>query len=66
MTRDPDVIYGVERFFKEEIFKKYKGKKIALLCNQASVDYCFTPVFILFKEKFKKNFKLIFSPQHGL
>lgn len=66
MIRDPKVIYGVERFFKEEIFKKYKGKKVALLCNQASVDYRFTPVFILFKEKFKKNFKLIFSPQHGL
>ncbi|PMP67541.1 MAG: DUF1343 domain-containing protein [Thermodesulfobacterium geofontis] len=66
MIRNPKVIYGVERFFKEEIFKKYKGKKVALLCNQASVDYRFTPVFILFKEKFKRKFKLIFSPQHGL
>jgi uncharacterized protein YbbC (DUF1343 family) len=66
MRKNPKVIYGVERFFKEEIFKKYKGKRVALLCNQASVDYNFTPVFIYFKRYFKKDFKIIFSPQHGL
>ena len=66
MIKSPKVFYGVERFFKEGAFKKYQGKKIALLCNQASIDYTFKPVFILFKEYFKKNFKFIFSPQHGL
>ena len=66
MIKSPKVLYGVERFFKEGAFKKYQGKKIALLCNQASIDYTFKPVFILFKEYFKKNFKFIFSPQHGL
>jgi uncharacterized protein YbbC (DUF1343 family) len=66
MIKNLKILYGVERFLKEEIFKKYQRKRVALLCNQASVDYKFTPVFIYFKEIFKKNFKLIFSPQHGL
>jgi len=66
MIKNPKVLYGVERFFKEEIFKRYQKKRAALLCNQASVDYKFTPVFILFKKYLKKYFKFIFSPQHGL
>lgn len=66
MIKSPKVLYGAERFFKEKIYKKYQGKRVALLCNQASVDYKFIPVFFYFKEKFKKDFKLIFSPQHGL
>ncbi len=66
MIKTPKILYGVESFFKEELFKKYRGKKVALLCNQASVDYKFIPTFFYFKEVFKEDFKLIFSPQHGL
>ncbi len=66
MIKTPKILYGVESFFKEELFKKYRGKRVALLCNQASVDYKFIPTFFYFKEVFKENFKLIFSPQHGL
>ncbi len=66
MIKNPKVIYGVERLFNEKIFKKYKQKRIALLCNQASVNYYFIPTIFLFKEYFQKNFKIIFSPQHGL
>ncbi|MCX8042137.1 MAG: DUF1343 domain-containing protein [Thermodesulfobacteriaceae bacterium] len=60
------VYYGLEVFIKEELFKKYLGKRIALLCNQASVDAHFKPSFIWFKEIFGSHLKLLFSPQHGL
>jgi len=66
MKRSPKVWFGIDRIFEEDLYKLYQGKKIALLCNQASVNYRFIPAFILFKEFFGKNFKLIFSPQHGL
>lgn len=58
--------YGLEVFIKNELFKKYLGKKVALLCNQASVDLNFKPSFIWFKELFGSYFKFIFSPQHGV
>ncbi len=58
--------YGLEIFIKERLFKKYLGKRIALLCNQASVDFNFKPSFLWFKEFFGSKFRLIFSPQHGL
>ena len=66
MIKNPKILFGLDRFFEEGLYKKYQGKKIALLCNQASVNYKFTPAFILFKKYFGKDFKIIFSPQHGL
>jgi len=60
------VKFGVEVFFESGEFKRFKGKRLALLCNQASVDENFRYSFVRFKEVFGKDFKLIFSPQHGL
>ncbi|QER41244.1 DUF1343 domain-containing protein [Thermodesulfobacterium sp. TA1] len=59
-------LFGVDLFFFQDFYKRYQGQKIALLCNQASLDYTLTPTFIRFKQTFGKDFKLIFSPQHGL
>ncbi len=59
------ITLGVEAFFKKE-WQKFKGASIALLCNQASVNFTFIPTYLLFKEHFGKNLKFLFSPQHGL
>ncbi len=66
MRKDTKILFGLDRFFEEAIFKKYLGKNVALLCNQASIDHRFIPAYFLFKEYFGKRFKFIFSPQHGL
>ncbi|RLG11986.1 DUF1343 domain-containing protein [Candidatus Pacearchaeota archaeon] len=59
------ILYGIEVFLKYKIYSKYQKKKIALLCNQASVDFNFKLTSVIFKEIFGNNFKFIFSPQHG-
>jgi len=59
------VLFGIDVLLKDE-FKKYLGKSIGLLCNQASVDDKLVPTYIRFKEVFGESFKVIFSPQHGL
>jgi uncharacterized protein YbbC (DUF1343 family) len=57
---------GLEVFLEKSLYKKFFGKKVGLLCNQASINTEFKPAFVIFKELFGKNFKVIFSPQHGL
>ncbi len=58
---------GVDVFFNEEIYKTFKGKNIALVVNQTSVDSSLCPTV----ERFKSNengYKLaaLFSPEHGI
>jgi len=59
---------GLEKLI-ESGFSFLKGKKIGLLCNQASIDSRFVHVIdILKKNQGKNRFSLsaIFGPQHGL
>ncbi len=50
--------------FLQEIYK-YKGKKIALLCNHSSCDRNLIPVFEIFTDK-NLDLKFILAPEHGL
>lgn len=66
MAKPLKPLFGVDLFFSQGLYQNYQKYKVALLCNQASLDETFTPTFIRFKQAFGKNFRLIFSPQHGL
>lgn len=48
----------------KELQKTFKGR-IALLCNNASVDASLTPGALRFKEIFEDRFVKLFGPQHG-
>lgn len=66
MIKPYKTLFGIDRLFEENLYRKFAGYKIGLLCNQASTDRKFVPSFLNFKRYFKDDFKLIFSPQHGL
>ncbi len=59
------VIPGIEVFLKNTP-SWARGKRIGLLCNQASVDRGLRHSSFLIDEAFKGQLKAIFSPQHGL
>jgi len=60
----PKVALGVDVFLEEEA-EKWKGKKIGLMINQASVTIGLTPTLWAFLEK-GLNVTAIFTPEHGL
>lgn len=66
MIKKRKILFGIDRFFKEGLYKRFLGYNIGLLCNQGSTDLDFIPSFLSFKRCFKKHLKLLFSPQHGL
>jgi len=57
---------GLERFLKSG-YKRFKGKKLAVLCNQASVDKRLNHISQLVTDK-KLGLKIVcfFGPQHGI
>lgn len=67
LNASPKVELGVDRFFKERLYKKYEGKKIGLITNQTGRDAELNSTLELFKSR--KNevaLKAIFAPEHGL
>lgn len=57
---------GVEVFFEEKYFQRYKRAKIALLTHQAATTGEFLLTYELFYETFKEKLIYLLSPQHGL
>lgn len=55
---------GLERVLNEEK-NILKGKRVGLICNQASVDNLYRYSVDLFRMTEDINLKAIFSPQHG-
>ena len=66
MRKKSKVLFGIDVFLEERSYKKFLKQKVALLCNQASVNKDLVLSYVAFKEIFGSNFKFIFSPQHGL
>ena len=60
----PKVALGVDVFLEEEA-EKWRGKKIGLMINQASVTIGLMPTLWAFLEK-GLNVAAIFTPEHGL
>ncbi len=56
---------GLEKALTEEI-TLFKGKRIGLICNQASVDHDFRHAADLFYEHPDINLTALFGPQHGI
>lgn len=56
---------GLARLLKED-FRPLAGKRLGLLCHQASVLPDLTPAHIALQQKYPNGLKLIFAPQHGL
>ncbi|MFO7760322.1 MAG: exo-beta-N-acetylmuramidase NamZ family protein [Thermodesulfobacteriota bacterium] len=58
------VITGIEKFFKNPPARLI-GKRLGLLCNQASVDCCFRHSRDLVNAVLPGALTCLFSPQHG-
>jgi uncharacterized protein YbbC (DUF1343 family) len=56
---------GVERLLSEKI-DLLRGKRVGLVCNQASVDHGFRHVADLFHGHPEINLTVLFGPQHGI
>jgi uncharacterized protein YbbC (DUF1343 family) len=59
---------GLEKLIESD-FSFLRGKKIGLLCNQASIDSHFTHIIDTLKKsekKFQFSLSSVFGPQHGL
>src|SRR5436305_14481634 len=56
---------GIERLLDEKL-DLIRGKRLALVCNQASVDHSFRNAADLFHEHPKINLTTLFGPQHGI
>ena len=56
---------GIERLLDDE-FDLIRGKRIGLVCNQASVDHQFRHIADLFHEHPDINLTTLFGPQHGI
>src|SRR3954466_8170961 len=66
MTRNRKPIkLGIERLLDERI-DLLRGKRVGLVCNQASVDHSFRHVADLFHEHPEINLTTVFGPQHGI
>ena len=61
----PAVSTGLERFIRNRP-SWARGRRLGLLCNQASVDARLRHARFLVDEAFPGSLKAIFSPQHGL
>ena len=58
------VITGLQKFLEKEK-KKYKGKRIGLIANYASVNSDLEEAKSLFFQDSSINLVKLFSPQHG-
>lgn len=56
---------GLELFF-EKHFKKFKGQRVGLIANQASITNDYTHAVELFSASKAVNLAAIFGPQHGI
>ena len=56
---------GVEKLLEDQV-SILKGKRVGLICNQASVDHGFRHVADLFHESENINLTTLFGPQHGI
>ena len=56
---------GVEKLLEERIHL-VEGSRLALICNQASVNHRFQHVADLFAEHSALNLRVLFGPQHGI
>jgi len=61
---DNKVITGLDQF-REGFWKRFKGLKIGLLCNQASVDRYLISSKDIISSLLPGSIKVIFTPQHG-
>ncbi|MBW2610033.1 MAG: DUF1343 domain-containing protein [Deltaproteobacteria bacterium] len=51
--------------FREEYWKKLKGYRLGLLCNQATLDSQLTPAKEIISQLLPGQLKALFGPQHG-
>src|SRR2546429_8588391 len=66
MTREVKRIkLGIERLLDEKL-DLIRGKRLALVCNQASVDHSFRHAADLLHEHPDINLTALFGPQHGI
>jgi uncharacterized protein YbbC (DUF1343 family) len=64
---ESQVRLGVDVFFEEGHAAKLKGKRVALILNQTSVDANFRETFSLFSNSASEiAIAALFSPEHGL
>src|SRR5437016_10316474 len=56
---------GIERLLDEKL-DLVRGKRLALVCNQASVDHSFRHAADLFHEHPDIRLTTLFGPQHGI
>src|SRR2546421_2543578 len=56
---------GIERLLDEKL-DLVRGQRVALVCNQASVDHSFRHAADLFHEHPDVNLTALFGPQHGI
>lgn len=65
MNKENRVFLGLEKILSENI-ASVKGRRIGLICNQASVDHRFNHAADLFYENPDIRLTSIFGPQHGI
>ena len=56
---------GLERLVKEPP-SFLEGRRLGLLCHQASILPRYLPAPLVLKERYPRNLRLLFAPQHGL
>src|SRR5947207_11491023 len=56
---------GIERLLDEKL-DLIRGKRVALVCNQASVDHNFRHAADLLHDHPQVNLTTLFGPQHGI
>src|SRR2546429_1760702 len=59
------ITLGIERLLDEKL-DLIRGQRIALVCNQASVDHSFRHAADLFHDHPDVNLTTLFGPQHGI
>lgn len=59
------IILGLERLLDER-FDLLRGRRVGLVCNQASVDHEFRHAADLLKQKGECELTALFGPQHGI
>jgi uncharacterized protein YbbC (DUF1343 family) len=64
-TTKSHVKLGVERLLEEQL-KAIEGSRVALVCNQASVNHNFEHVADLFASHSAVDLRALFGPQHGI
>ena len=64
-TNRKPIKLGVERLLDDKI-DLIRGKRVGLVCNQASVDHSFRHAADLFHEHPDINLTTLFGPQHGI